>query len=68
MRIVAVENGEGQIVDVGRDAGAEDRHEERGAEKRETHADRIAEQFQRFANRIGEETAQAEPGGRSVGA
>ena len=45
--LIAVENGEGQVVDVGRDAEAEHQHQKGRAEQGEAEPDRIAQQLQR---------------------
>ena len=62
MALVVVEHGEGQRVDVGRDAEAEDQHQECRAEHGEAEPDRIAQQLQRLADRAGEKPPQAERG------
>ena len=59
--LVVVEHGEGEIVDVGRDAEAEHQHQQGGAEQREAEPDRIAQQLQGLADRVGEQALQAEP-------
>src|SRR5579884_2357810 len=51
MGLVVVENGKGQIVDIGRNAEAEHEHQKRRTEQRETEPDRVAQQFQRLSDR-----------------
>ena len=58
--MVVVENGEGEIVYVGRDAEAKNKHQKRRAEQGKAEPDRIAQQFQRFADRAGEKALQTE--------
>jgi hypothetical protein len=60
--VVAVQHGEGQILDVHADAEAHDEHQEHRADNGETCADRIAAKFQRLALRIGEHAPEAEEG------
>ena len=62
--LIVVEHGEGQIVDVGRNAEAEHQHQQRRAEQAEAEPDRVAQQLQGLADRIGEQPPQAEPRAR----
>ena len=57
--LVAVEHGEGQVLDVHVDAVAHDEHQDDAAEQRQRGADRIAAQFQRLAPGVAEHAAQA---------
>ncbi len=59
-RLIAVENGKVQVVDVGRDAEAENDHQQGGAEQREHQPDGIAQQFETFADRVGEQALETE--------
>ena len=59
-RVVAVQNGEGQVLDIHVDAVADDEHQDDAAEDGERCADRIAAQFQRLALGIGEHAAKIE--------
>src|SRR5208283_377444 len=61
-RVVVIENGEGEIVDICRDARSHDHHQECRAEDRKTQSDRITQEFERLADRIGKHAARAEPG------
>lgn len=58
--VVVIEDGEGQRVDVGGDAKAEDQHQKRRAEQSEADADGIAQQLQGFADGAGYQAPQAE--------
>ena len=60
--LIVVEHGEGEIVDVGRDAKSEHQHQQRRAEQAEPEPDRVAQQLQGLADRIGQQALQAEPG------
>ena len=66
MAMVVVENSEGEIVYVGRDAEAENKHQKRRAEQGKAEPDRIAQQFQRLADRAGEKALQTEGRARSL--
>ena len=60
MALVAVEDGEGEVADVGRDAKAKSQHQRGGTEQREAKPDRIAKELQRFAYRAGEKMLSTE--------
>ena len=46
--LIVVEDGEGEIVDVGRNAEAKNQHQKSCTEYREAEPDRVAQEFQRF--------------------
>src|SRR6516165_7272922 len=58
--LVAVEDCEREVVDVGRDPKAEDQHQKGCTEKREPQPDWVAQEFQRFADRAGKKTLSTE--------
>ncbi len=60
--LIVIEHGEGEIVDVGRNAESEHQHQKRRAEQAEPEPDRVAQELQGLADRIGEQAPQAEPG------
>ena len=59
--LIVVEHGEGEVVDVGRDAEAEHQHQQRRAEQAEAEPDRVAQQLEGLADRVGQQAPQAEP-------
>ncbi len=58
--VVAVEHGEGQVLDIHADAVAEHEQQQHAAENRERGADRIAPQLERLAPGIGEHAGRVE--------
>ena len=55
--LIVVEHGEGEIVDIGRDAKSEHQHQQRRAKQAEAKPDRVAQQLQGLADRIGQQRA-----------
>ena len=60
-RLIEVEIGEADVLDVGGDAEAEGEHHEGGAEKGEEETDRVALDLLGLAAAVGEHPSQAEP-------
>src|SRR5690606_13345231 len=58
--LVAVEHGEGQVLDVQADAVTDDEQQQYRTEQGHAAADRVAAQFQRLAAGVAEQAAQAE--------
>ena len=58
--VVPVEHPERKIVDIGRDAEAENQHQKGGAEHGEGQSDRVAAKLERFADAVGEKPPEAE--------
>ena len=63
VRLILVEGGVGEVLDIERDAVADSHHQDQRAEERESEPDRIAQDFHRLAARIGPQPTQIEPRG-----